>query len=55
MLWKIENFIKDYTNDTQLLIAKVSKGDLLKISDDNSDKFTIIKNETNTEAESQVA
>ena len=49
------DFIKDYSNDTQLLIAKVSKGDLLKISDGNSDKFTIIENETNMEAELQAA
>ncbi len=37
------DFIKDYSNDTQLIISKVEKGNLLKIADGNSDKYTIIK------------
>ena len=48
------DFIKDYAKDTQLFIAKVEKGDLLKIADGNSNKFIIIKpNENNIETELQ--
>ena len=37
------DFIKQYSKDTQLIISKVQKGNLLKIADYNSDKYTIIK------------
>ena len=37
------NFIKQYSNNTQLIISKVEKGNLLKIANANSDEFTIIK------------
>lgn len=48
------DFIKDYAKDTQLFIAKVEKGDLLKIADGNSNKFIVIKpNENSIETELQ--
>ena len=37
------DFIKEYSKDTQVIIAKVEKGNLLKIADANSDMVTIIK------------
>lgn len=37
------DFIKEYSKDTQVIIAKVEKGNLLKIADANSDRVTIIK------------
>lgn len=37
------DFTKEYSQDTQLIISKVEKGNALKISDANSDKCTIIK------------
>ena len=37
------DFINQYSNDTQLIISKVEKGNLLKISDASSDNYTIIK------------
>lgn len=37
------NFIKEYSNETQLLVSKVDKGSLLKIIDNNSNQYTIIK------------
>lgn len=37
------NFIEQYAKDTQLIIAKVEKGNNLKISDANSSECTIIK------------
>lgn len=48
------DFIKDYAKDTQLFIAKVEKGDLLKIADGNSNKFIVIKpNKNSIETELQ--
>ena len=49
------DFIKDYAKDTQLIIARVSKGESLKIADGNSSKFTVIETELNKEAELQAA
>lgn len=40
------NFIKEYSKDTQIIIAKVIKGNLLKIADANSDECTIITPKT---------
>ncbi len=37
------DFIKEYSNGTQLLISKVEKGNALKIADYNSNKCTVIK------------
>lgn len=37
------DFIKEYSNKTQLIVSKVEKGSSLKIADYNSDKYTIIK------------
>ena len=37
------DFTKEYSQDTQLIISKVEKGNLLKIADTNSDSMTIIK------------
>lgn len=37
------DFTKEYAENTQLIISKVEKGNLLTISDANSDKCTIIK------------
>lgn len=42
------DFIKDYAKDTQLFIAKVEKGDSLKIADGNSNKFVVIKPDENS-------
>lgn len=39
------DFIKTYSNDTQLIVAKVEKGNALKIADYNSKNATIIKPE----------
>ena len=49
------DFIKDYAKDTQLIIARVSKGESLKIADGNSSKFTVIETKLNKEAELQAA
>ena len=49
------DFIEEYANDTQLIIAQVSKGNSLKIADYNSGRFTVIKPEVNKEAELQAA
>ena len=38
------DFIKDYADSTQIFIAKVEKGNLLKIADyNNKNNYTIIK------------
>lgn len=37
------DFIKKYSNDTQLIISKVEKGHLLKIADNNSNNYTVVK------------
>ena len=37
------DFINQYSEDTQLIISRVEKGNLLKIADSNSGKYTIIK------------
>lgn len=37
------DFISEYSKDTQVIISKVEKGNLLKIADANSDSMTIIK------------
>lgn len=38
------DFIKDYSNNTQLIVSKVEKGSLLKIADYNNMKnCTVIK------------
>lgn len=37
------DFVNEYAKDTQVIIAKVEKGNLLKIADANSDSMTIIK------------
>jgi len=37
------DFVKEYSKDTQLIIAKVEKGNLLKIANANTNECTIIK------------
>lgn len=37
------DFIDEYAKDTQVIVSKVEKGNLLKIADYSSDKATIIK------------
>lgn len=37
------DFISQYSDDTQLIISKVEKGNSLKISDASSDNYTVIK------------
>ena len=38
------DFIKDYSNNTQLIVSKVEKGSLLKIADyNNMENRTVIK------------
>lgn len=37
------DFIDEYSKDTQIIVSKVEKGNLLKIADYRSDKATIIK------------
>lgn len=37
------NFINEYSNDTQLIVAKVEKGHSLKISNETSNEFSVIK------------
>ena len=37
------DFVNEYSKDTQVIISKVEKGNLLKIADANSDSVTIIK------------
>lgn len=37
------DFIKEYSNGTQLIISKVEKGHLLKIADNNSNNYTVVK------------
>lgn len=50
------DFITDYAKGTQVIVSKVEKGSNLKIADGNSDKFTIIKTESNNKvAELQAA
>lgn len=37
------DFIKEYSKDTQLIISKVEKGHLLKIADNNSNNYIVVK------------